>query len=579
MERVIAFLLVITLQLHACSAALQRSGPNHLKGPCTRTSYGCFKDKGPDEDSRAIKGGIRFTTGDYTKLLDLCEAYAMMNGWTTYGVEGTHERHIQKQCFTGNKEQTKTYNFYLPADFNSDLKCHDGLGGPWTLNVYGIRYCDSVTDYFLRKHKGCFKDKGSDRIMTERVSNDLKMQGNDNEIIKLCESYARLKGYPYFGIESFQECYFSRDANLEYDRHGDSHSCVNGIGGTFAMNVYQIIGDWPATDRFVRSWKDTNLCPPNSVKITNKDDCRLAKSITEKTWKSDERPSTLVPDGCVAHHYLDDLNHNIVFFNDINGKVGGSHYRYSPICQIQDSGKYNVYDGDCSGGLQSEDSVGKTRHTDMDCEERCLNDLNCAGFSFKIPFYSTYGEKECWTYSAILAEGDGARNKRCYMKKFAENYERSTGPCRGGLQPDDAAGRSMIKRSPLDCETICSNDPECYSFFLNFLHPDTCFTYTSPFSKGDSTITSYGRCFTKKLNYELSYGGCENVMSPGSSAGVTYQDNRDCKAYCDAEPSCSAFAWNTSESYEHQGCWKYTSKYAKGTKSSSDAICATKTYG
>lgn len=78
--------------------------------------------------------------------------------------------------------------------------------------------------------------------MTERVSNDLKMQGNDNEIIKLCESYARLKGYPYFGIESFQECYFSRDANLEYDRHGDSHSCVNGIGGTFAMNVYQIIG-------------------------------------------------------------------------------------------------------------------------------------------------------------------------------------------------------------------------------------------------------------------------------------------------------------------------------------------------
>ena len=88
---------------------------------------------------------------------------------------------------------------------------------------------------------------------------------------------------------------------------------------------------------------------------------------------------------------------------------------------ITDSGKYNVYDGDCSGGLQSEDSVGKTRHTDMDCEERCLNDLNCAGFSFKIPFYSTYGEKECWTYSAILAEGDGARNKRCYMKKCKNN--------------------------------------------------------------------------------------------------------------------------------------------------------------
>ena len=57
----------------------------------------------------------------------------------------------------------------------------------------------------------------------------------------------------------------------------------------------------------------------------------------------------------------------------------------------------------------------------MDCEERCLNDLNCAGFSFKIPFYSTYGEKECWTYSAILAEGDGARNKRCYMKKCKNN--------------------------------------------------------------------------------------------------------------------------------------------------------------
>ena len=93
--------------------------------------------------------------------------------------------------------------------------------------------------------------------------------------------------------------------------------------------------------------------------------------------------------------------------------------------------------------------------------------------------------------------------------------------------------------------------------------------------KRERLYVSYNPLFA--VNYELSYGGCENVMSPGSSAGVTYQDNRDCKAYCDAEPSCSAFAWNTSESYEHQGCWKYTSKYAKGTKSSSDAICATKT--
>ena len=80
------------------------------------------------------------------------------------------------------------------------------------------------------------------------------------------------------------------------------------------------------------------------------------------------------------------------------------------------------------------------------------------------------------------------------------------------------------------------------------------------------------------VNYELSYGPCRGGMSPENDAGRTYQDNRDCQSSCEAEPSCTAFAWTTSESYEHQGCWKYTSKHAKGSASSEHIItCATKT--
>ena len=90
---------------------------------------------------------------------------------------------------------------------------------------------------------------------------------------------------------------------------------------------------------------------------------------------------------------------------------------------ITDSGKYDVYDGDCSGGViqkQSADLANdeKRVHTDGGCEKICLNDPICTGFSFTIPFNDA---EECWTYSTRQAKGDGALNKRCYMKKCKNN--------------------------------------------------------------------------------------------------------------------------------------------------------------
>ena len=38
------------------------------------------------------------------------------------------------------------------------------------------------------------------------------------------------------------QCFTSNDAGVTYRKYGESNGCRNGRGGTWAMNVYKIIG-------------------------------------------------------------------------------------------------------------------------------------------------------------------------------------------------------------------------------------------------------------------------------------------------------------------------------------------------
>ena len=72
---------------------------------------------------------------------------------------------------------------------------------------------------------GCFKDRRSDRALPDYFNNfwfldykatypfDLRIFFN------ACASEAKLKGYNYFGIQNFGECW-GGDKTAEYDKHG-----------------------------------------------------------------------------------------------------------------------------------------------------------------------------------------------------------------------------------------------------------------------------------------------------------------------------------------------------------------------
>ena len=55
----------------------------------------------------------------------------------------------------------------------------------------------------------------------------------------MCAELAGSKGYRYFGIEFYGECWASKDGN-GYDKDGKSSKCMHGVGRDRSISVYQL---------------------------------------------------------------------------------------------------------------------------------------------------------------------------------------------------------------------------------------------------------------------------------------------------------------------------------------------------
>lgn len=91
---------------------------------------------------------------------------------------------------------------------------------------------------------GCFKDKTGDRAMSDNYANFRFFIDwhNLNSTIRQCALVARDKGYKYFAVQFYGECWSSPDAAETYNRHGpqkDLKKCQAGVGALFTNYVYR----------------------------------------------------------------------------------------------------------------------------------------------------------------------------------------------------------------------------------------------------------------------------------------------------------------------------------------------------
>lgn len=134
-----------------------------------------------------------------------------------------------KECYCGTaSDDYKKYG--------AGSNCKDGLGGGWSADVYQIGEVVVVTPAPVvaptRVSLGCWTDNKA-RVFDKAMDQKLGLDG--------CEAACLGAGseYVYMGYEYNTECYCGK-ASDDYKMLGSSDSCENGVGGGWAMDVYQI---------------------------------------------------------------------------------------------------------------------------------------------------------------------------------------------------------------------------------------------------------------------------------------------------------------------------------------------------
>ena len=85
-------------------------------------------------------------------------------------------------------------------------------------------------------HIGCYKDNAS-RAMPKLLGN----WRHDNKAVEKCAESTAKAGYLVFGVQFAGECWSGPQAHMTYKKYGTSKRCVNGWGGNWAQDVYEII--------------------------------------------------------------------------------------------------------------------------------------------------------------------------------------------------------------------------------------------------------------------------------------------------------------------------------------------------
>ena len=101
---------------------------------------------------------------------------------------------------------------------------------------------------------GCFRDSYVEpRPLPELIANfrDTIDSKDINKTVRACATIARDKGYKFFGIQFFTECWSGTGAETTYARDGLSVDCDSGVGKSGANFVYRF-GDYGISKYLMR---------------------------------------------------------------------------------------------------------------------------------------------------------------------------------------------------------------------------------------------------------------------------------------------------------------------------------------
>ena len=78
-----------------------------------------------------------------------------------------------------------------------------------------------------------------------------KLLGNlrrDSKAVEKCALATEKAGYLFFGVQYAGECWSGPQAHMTYKKYRTSNRCVNGQGGNWAQDVYEIVSKWCFSD-------------------------------------------------------------------------------------------------------------------------------------------------------------------------------------------------------------------------------------------------------------------------------------------------------------------------------------------
>ncbi|KAL5248306.1 hypothetical protein ACHWQZ_G017479 [Mnemiopsis leidyi] len=186
-----------------------------------RKYLGCWKDTG----DRAVANHI--DNIHTTTVVDNCHDIAATSGNSVFAVQAT------VQCFTAADAEATYQKYGQSAD------CHNGVGGPWANDVYKIASCRPER-YRCREYLGCWKDT-ADRAISGGSEHF------DTRTVENCHDLAATRGNSVFAVQYMTQCYTAADAEATYQKFGQSSDCHNGVGGSWANDVYKIVSCPPDT--------------------------------------------------------------------------------------------------------------------------------------------------------------------------------------------------------------------------------------------------------------------------------------------------------------------------------------------
>lgn len=149
--------------------------------------------------------------------------------WSSWGEWGE----CSKTCGGGNAKRMRTCT--SPAPSNGGRHC---VG-----TREQSRLCENSPCPVKLKSVGCFADKSASRSFSHLVAN-LREEidwYNLNKTVAKCAELVHDRGWEYFSLQFFGECWSGENGRLTYDRNGQSNNCVLGVGKESANFVYRLV--------------------------------------------------------------------------------------------------------------------------------------------------------------------------------------------------------------------------------------------------------------------------------------------------------------------------------------------------